>query len=329
MEEIELDKMAGVEKHPFEHQKRIAASELSELECDVWSPPVINEAGHLIYAQPRPAPRRDSSADADDGAAQSPEEALQGYDDGFKQGKEEGLLAGKEVGIQQGKQEAIQLGQQELQPKLAEINLLLTSLSHSVNEEDYKLEQTLMHLVKHIAEAVIRHEIRLDPGQLMKVIKETIAALPPNRDNVKIMVSPSDKKLVDEAINAGGENWRAVSDEELNPGDIKIETDQSVADYSVENRIQTVLDQLYEQQAICPKPGDPGYEAAPDPSVLAKAESKTLTQESSSAKSEVKADEINEQSEIEGEPEEINLDELPLPPSTNDAKSEKQTPRPG
>lgn len=347
MEEMGLEQMIRAAKHPFENQKRISVKQTEELVLSSWSPPLINEAGHLVYAQTSAAPRRDAYQDETGGVGQEPTEARQGYDDGFRKGKEEGILAGKEAGLQQGKQDALRQAQLDLQPKLAELNKLLTSLSHSVNEEDYKLEQTLMQLVKHISEAVIRRELALDPSQLMKVIKETIAALPPNRDNIKILVSPADKQLVEDAISEGGENWRAVADESLSQGGVKIETDQSVADFSVEGRIQTVLDKLYEQQAICPKPGDPGYEEAPEPAVLAKAKSasgQSTKAASTIENSTIEEDEVevaivsnedNSASQNEelsaaldnvdasaetAAAEEINLDDVPLPHAVADSE---------
>ena len=83
---------------------------------------------------------------------------------------------------------------------MQELNSLLTTLSHSLNEEDYKLEQTLFTLVRQIAEAVIGHELKTDPGKIMKVIRDTLSALPPNRDHVRIRLNPADKALADKVI---------------------------------------------------------------------------------------------------------------------------------
>ena len=74
---------------------------------------------------------------------------------------------------------------------------------------------------------------------------------------------------MDEAIQHGGENWRAVADEDITPGGCKLETEQSMADFTVETRLQMALDQLQEAQVVCPKPGEPGYEKAPEPALKA------------------------------------------------------------
>lgn len=255
-----------MDQHPFDVYARVTAKAASNMVVEDWMPPVISGAGHLVVAEPRvEAPPPPAPAPAVPDETESIRKAA--YDDGFTSGKKAGFDAGKIEGLSAGKDEAMAAAKRELKPKLGELNKLLTSLSHSLNEEDYKLEKTLMELVEHIACAVIRKELALDPGSLMKVIKETISALPPSRDNIKIYLNPRDKPFADDAISAGGENWHVMPDEEVEVGGCRVVTEHSEADMTVENRIQSVLEQLYEQQVLTPKPGEPGYEPAPEPAV--------------------------------------------------------------
>lgn len=253
-----------MDQHPFDVYARVTAKAASAMVVEDWMPPVISDAGHLVVAEPRAETPSAPPPVEPDEAEVTRKEA---YDDGFTSGKKAGFEAGKLEGLKAGKDEAMATAKAELKPKLGELNKLLTSLSHSLNEEDYKLEKTLMDLVKHIACAVLRKELALEPGSLMKVIKETIAALPPSRDNIKIYLNPKDKQFADDAISAGGENWHALPDDEVEVGGCRIVTEHSEADMTVENRIQAVLEQLYEQQVLTPKPGEPGYEEAPEPAV--------------------------------------------------------------
>lgn len=250
-----------MEQHPFDVNTRLTAAKLAELEVELWQPPEIGVGGHLVYAKAKPSEKLPEEPDLGEIARR------EGYDTGLKKGREEGFAEGKKEGLLAGKNEAVELAAKEMQPKLKELNQLLTTLSNCLNEEDYNLEKTLFDLVKVIAISVIHKEMALDPGALMKVIKETIAALPHSRDNIKIALNPADKKFADDAIVAGGENWRSIADEEISRGGCKIITDQSEADATIEHRIQLVLDQVYEQQAVCPKPGEPGFEAAPEPAI--------------------------------------------------------------
>ena len=252
-----------MEQHPFDVYARVTAKAASDMEVEAWSPPTISDGGHMVYAEvrtaakPQPQPEQ-SEADLT---------RKQAYDDGFTSGKKAGFEAGNTEGLAAGKEASVTAAQRDMKPKLKDLNNLLTSLSHSLNEEDYKLEKTLMELVEQIARAVIRKELTLEPGSLMKVIKETISALPPSRDHIKIHLNPLDKPFADNACETGGENWRIVADEEIERGGCKIDTEHSEVDMTVEGRIQGVLEKLYERQAICPKPGEAGYEPAPEPAV--------------------------------------------------------------
>lgn len=254
-----------MEQHPFDVYTRVTAEAASSLKIESWAPPVISDAGHLVIAEPRAEPLRETAEASD--AKQAELVRKQAYDDGFTSGKNAGFESGKQEGLSAGKNDALALAKKEMLPKMAELNKLLTSLSHSLNEEDYKLEKTLMDLVKHIACAVIRKELLLEPASLMKVIKETISALPPSRDSIKVHLNPADKSYADEAIAEGGENWHVIGDEEVERGGCRVVTEYSEADMTVECRIEEVLEQLYEQQVLSPKPGDPNYEAAPEPVV--------------------------------------------------------------
>lgn len=236
-----------------------------------WLPPVVNAAGNLVHAETRPVQKLGGGSGE---AANKAEETSAAVQEEFEQararGYQEGLAQGKQEGMQQAQQQAQQQMQAQLQPRMQELNSLLTTLSHSLNEEDYKLEQTLFTLVREIAEAVIGHELKTDPGKIMKVIRDTLSALPPNRDHVRIRLNPADKLLADAAIKEGGENWHVIADDAIARGGCVIETDQSTADFSIEDRLASVLEQLEEQQATCPKPGDPDYEEAPEPAVSAR-----------------------------------------------------------
>lgn len=259
-----------LEKHLFDTKSRVSADEAQELELGTWQPPTVNAAGHLVHAETKPAPKLNEAAAEAANAQNNAALEKQTFEEAKAKGYQEGLAQGKQEGNQQAQQQAQQQMQAQLQPKLKELNTLLTTLAHSLNEEDYKLEQTLLQLVKQIAEVVIGHEMKTDPGQIMKVIRDTLSALPPSKDNIQIHLHPADKALADEAIQEGGENWQVIADDSIGRGGCVIETDQSTADFSIEDRFASVFAQIKEQQATCPKPGDPDYEEAPEPAISAK-----------------------------------------------------------
>ena len=285
-----------METHIFDGVNRIASKDTEELALKRWSPPKIDETGHMIYAQPREMRRERNSGDALVTTYNEPsdEEVEKARQEGIAKGRQEGLVTGKAEGIELGKKEGLEQGlqqgrqkaQQELDVKLLELNKLLTSVSHSLNEEDYKLEQAIMNLVTCISEAVIKKESSAGSGHIMPIIKEVIAALPPSRDNIKILLNPQDRDYAQQAISQGGENWRVVADEDISLGGCKVVTEQSVVDYTTETRFKNIIAQLVENQTQGVNVDGEEFEQAPEPVVKATMPLKDTVSESPQAEHE-------------------------------------------
>ena len=277
-------------KHIFDRATRIPFKEAEELDLDTWLPPVIDETGHLVQAEPRDGVRRENEeADVDAKALEINQQEMekireqargegleQGKEEGINLGKQEGVVAGKEQGFTEGKEEGFSEGHRQglegarvqIEEKLGQVNKLLTSLTHALNEQDYKLEQALLNLVVEIARVVVKRDLKIDSGHIMQVVKEALAALPPSRDNLRICINPSDMALVQEAVAQGGENWRVIADEAVEIGGCRVETDQSVVDFTTESRFRTMVDQILSKQLGLPPDGtvqEPEFDEAPTP----------------------------------------------------------------
>lgn len=278
-------------KHLFDTAGRISAEALEEYPVALWQPPEIDARGHLVQVQPRPeSSGRDGAADAGGARAADPgqsageargqsaasaeeiEAALeQARAEGFEKGRAEGLEKGRQEGLQlgreEGREQALRESRQKLQPELAALNRLATSLTHALNEQDYQLEQALMHLVREIARQVIQRELKMDNSTLMPLIRQALKTLPPGADNVRILVHPDDLPLLQRAIEEGGENWRALARDDVARGGCRIETDQSVLDFTTGYRFRRVIEQVMEKQFADPAAAEEPFEEAPEPLV--------------------------------------------------------------
>ena len=271
-------------RHLFDTAGRISAEAVSEYPVELWQPPEIDASGHLVQVQPRPdaAFRRElfSREGAEPDAAESSaalteserdEQIRHAREEGFRQGREEGLEQGRQegrsTGLEQGRQEALEEGRQALQPQLAAINRLATSLTHALNEQDYHLEQALLNLVREVARQVIQRELELDNSTLMPVIRQALRTLPPGADNVRILVHPDDLPVLQQAMEEGGENWRAMARHDVSRGGCRIETDQSVLDFTLEQRFRSVIEQVVSRQLADPSAAQEPIEEAPEPLV--------------------------------------------------------------
>jgi flagellar assembly protein FliH len=267
-----------VERHVFEGVVRVAAESVANVRVSAWLPPTINAAGHLIPAQPR----EDNVASVRENVPPppSPEEMLgeaygdakkKGHQEGFADGRKEGLEQGLQEGLAKGNEQGLQKAQMQINEKLAELDGLMRSLTQAVNEQDYSLEQALLGLVQSISKIIIGRELSIDNRHIVTLVREALAAMPPSRDNVRIFVHPEDVATLDGAKELGGDQWKALPDQTLGRGGCRIETEQSLVDFTVEKRFQDLLEQILTKQLTIPlgkeEIVEEEFEAAPEPLV--------------------------------------------------------------
>jgi len=175
----------------------------------------------------------------------------QAYDEAFANGKQEGyevgFSEGKEVGFKEGKAEGLEQGYAEnkhlLQEQVARFISLLESLSEPFERLDECVEQSLAELAILIAKQVVRRELKLDPKQIVAVVKETVKALPVAHQKVTLSLHPDDVILIREAMSLEEDTptWVLVEDPLLTRGGCVVATETSHIDATVENKIAMII----------------------------------------------------------------------------------------
>lgn len=299
-----------IQRHPFDGVARVRAAALDELPVLRWEPPTIGEGGKLIHAEPREesvlrqtvaqvvpragagtgavaekvAPAPVSAAEAAKQFDQAREEGLligrqeglqkgleEGRKLGLEQGRQQGLAEGREQGQKEGYQDAWKQAEAEINQQKQTLASMITHLSHAMNEEDYQLEQALLNLSREIARHVVQRELMLDSSHIINIVRQALATLPPSRDNVRILVSPEDHPLVQQAIAETGEDWRVVASRQIERGGCRVETDQSAVDFTTSERFKQVLDHIVQRQFADSHPlatripAGEEFEPAPEP----------------------------------------------------------------
>ncbi|QDE33161.1 flagellar assembly protein H [Shewanella polaris] len=180
----------------------------------------------------------------------------QGYNEGVNQGREEGLasgieegrLLGHEEGFLQGQQEGQQLGKQEIDEQFNDLIVPLSALRALLEEghaEQIKSQQSLiLDLVRRVSQQVIRCELTLQPQQILKLVEETLIALPDDQSEVKIHLEPSAVVKLKELGEDKIRGWNLVSDTSISAGSCRIVSEKSDADASVETRLDTCMEQV-------------------------------------------------------------------------------------
>lgn len=278
-----------MERHPFDGLGRVTSADLEAVNVHAWLPPSIDKAGHLVQVVPRDERRPEVSKTPEEQVDAGYEEGVtKGRIEGLSEGRKEGLAQGLAEGTEKGIQQGLQKAQKQVDEKLAAVNELMTHLSHALNDQDYMLEQALMNVVIEVSRVVVGRELQIDSKHIINIVRQAIGALPPSRDNVRIFVNPADVAVLNEAKERGGESWRALPDETISKGGCRVETDQSLVDFTLERRFAAMIEQLLDKQLQ--GPAEEQVEAAPEPVVKPRTPKVEAIEETSAEEAEDSSD---------------------------------------
>ena len=150
-------------------------------------------------------------------------------------------------GYELGRKEGRAAGQQEINTAVARLGQVINAFTEPLQDVDARVEEELVALALAIARQIIRREIKSDPGQVVAVVREALAALPSASRRVQISLNPEDARLVREALTSGaGEeaNWRIIEEPMLTRGGCRIAAEHSQIDATVEKRMAVIAAQL-------------------------------------------------------------------------------------
>jgi flagellar assembly protein FliH len=152
------------------------------------------------------------------------------YDEGFNEGRQAGLKA----------------GEAEVRRQSSLLGKLLDSLERPFCELDGEVEEELLQLAFGIARQLVRRELKADPGQVIAVVQEAIAALPVASRHVRVHLHPDDVRLIGESLSVsdGERHWTLVEDLTLARGDCRVLSENSQVDATLERRIAALVTQL-------------------------------------------------------------------------------------
>lgn len=156
---------------------------------------------------------------------------------------EEGYEQGREAGQRYGHQEALEEGRKAVAERLAVLDGLLHGLQRPFERLDDEVEQQLVTLVISMVRQLVRREVKMDPGQIIGVVREALAALPVAARNVRVILHPEDAELVREVYKLGesDQQWNIVEDPTLQRGGCRVTTDNSQVDATLESRIGALV----------------------------------------------------------------------------------------
>jgi flagellar assembly protein FliH len=168
-------------------------------------------------------------------AAQLGEIQKAAHAEGFEQGRREGQEFGHREGVEQGRA--------AVADRVRRLDELLDALDKPFERLDQQVEQEIVTLVISMVRQLLRREVKLDPGQVVGVVREALGILPVGARNIRVVLHPEDAELVREAYTLGehDQKWQIIEDPVIQRGGCRIHTDTSQVDATLDSRLNSLI----------------------------------------------------------------------------------------
>ena len=217
--------------------KILSKDELITEQADVISSDEISAA-----YQKWEAPRMVSVTDVDEQSMLT----VQDIEKLHKQAEQEGYKEGVEKGQKEGYQAGLKTAKQEIQTQVNFLQQIITTLNTPLADLDQDVENDLIALVMTMTRQLVRRELKAQPEHVIGAVRAAMAVLPIGDRKLKLFLHPADVELVKTGLSIEADNtsWQWVEDPLLTRGGVRIETDDTTVDATVEARLASVINKL-------------------------------------------------------------------------------------
>ena len=167
-----------------------------------------------------------------------------GYEHGVERGREDGFAAGHADGLQRGREQ----GREETASGFEQLARPVDSILKGLKKlkADYRSAQRkeVVELVARVARQVIRAELALQPTQMLALVDETLAAMPPTREEIDVYLNPEELKRIVELDPKRAKRWNLMADPRLDAGECRIRAGDEEVDAGCHQRLAAVMEQV-------------------------------------------------------------------------------------
>ncbi len=156
----------------------------------------------------------------------------------------------REQSEQRGYEAGMAKAKADMHAKLAEVDArikrldgVLRFIAQPLQELDEEVEKSLLQLAMAVGKQLARRELRIDPTQVIAIIRESLQELPTSARNPRVHLHPEDAAIVRERLSEPGSEraWTLVEDPTMSRGGCVIRTENSQVDARLESRISAVI----------------------------------------------------------------------------------------
>jgi flagellar assembly protein FliH len=156
------------------------------------------------------------------------------WEAGFERGRVEGAAS-------VARESAARL--QQLDERAALLQSLIDSIARPLDRFDEQAAAELARLAVLTGAQLARRDLRLDPSQVIAIIRDCVQMLPASAREVRVHLHPQDAAVVRErlAATAAERAWTVIEDPVLGRGGCRVVTDVSQIDARLESRIASTI----------------------------------------------------------------------------------------
>jgi flagellar assembly protein FliH len=156
------------------------------------------------------------------------------WDKGYAEGRTAGLAAA---------QQEQRAAQAEIDRRVQQLGSILEFMARPMAEVDDQVQRQLAMLAGAIARQVVRREIKLQPDDIIGLIRDTVSLLPVTAREVRVHLNPEDAKLVRSRLAevTSERAWSITEDPILPRGGCRVTSENSTIDAQVEQRLGAAI----------------------------------------------------------------------------------------
>ena len=142
---------------------------------------------------------------------------------------------------EEGYQQGLLRAQQEAETLQRRLLDLIEFFEHPLQALNEDIEHQLTQLAVTLAQQLVRRELKVEPGEIIGLIRDSVKLLPGNTRNITIMLHPEDARLVRNALSLDSgtdePGWKLVEDPMVTRGGCEISAPPSSINATLENRL--------------------------------------------------------------------------------------------
>jgi flagellar assembly protein FliH len=180
----------------------------------------------------------------------------------LREALQESEARGYQAGLAKAQAES-QMSLDGLAARVRQLDAILELLGQPLAQLDTEVEKELLHLALAVGKQLARRELRIDPAQVIGIIRESLSQLPAAARDVRIHLHPEDAATVRERLAqpTNERAWTIVEDPTLTRGGCMVRTENSQIDVRLESRVNAVIANALGEERAPERP-------TPDPAEL-------------------------------------------------------------